>query len=83
MLSGPDPDALLADLRAAIEGVLGRHGEILTKWVFVAESLGSDGERGLWTMVAEGQKAWDTLGLLEFGNISEAASVMAQKLRED
>lgn len=62
----PDPDAVLESLRAGIEDAFARHGELPTKWVLVAEALGSDGERGLWLSASKDAKPWETLGMMAY-----------------
>lgn len=50
----------------AIDSSVGEHeGGLVTKWVALVESVGPDGDRGLWTMTSAGVMAWDTVGLLQ------------------
>ncbi len=68
------------DLRAAISRVLGSHGELATKWALVVESVGSDGERGLWLAAGADAKAWDTMGLLDYAVQRERAEILAREI---
>lgn len=38
----------------------------VTRWVVIAEVMGVDGERGLWTSVSGTMATWDTMGMLEW-----------------
>jgi len=71
----PDPDEVLAALRRAVAEAFAPFGELPTRWVLLAESLGLDGERGLWSACSEEAKPWDTLGLLHFAAAREAAKI--------
>jgi hypothetical protein len=52
----------------AIDQAVGQHeGGLVTKWVALVESVGPDGDRGLWTMTSRGVMAWETKGLLQHG----------------
>jgi hypothetical protein len=75
----PDPNAVQRALTEAVEGALSAHGEYATKWVLVAESLGADGERGLWLATAKGAKPWDTLGLFGFAVELERTKIIADR----
>lgn len=77
-----DADALQADVKAAVADVLGRHGELATKWVLAAESLSDDGERGLWLSCSEGMKPWESIGLFGFALAKEQALITAREIRE-
>ena len=83
-MSLSDPSAIRDELREAVVAVLGRHGEFATKLVLIVETVGgADSARGLWRMAAEGQKAWDTLGLLDYCVTEERAAITARALRGD
>jgi hypothetical protein len=62
----PDPDAVLESVRKGIEDAFGRNGELPTKWVLIAEALGSDGERGLWLAASRDSKPWETLDMMDY-----------------
>lgn len=70
-LGGGMEDELQAKLDAAIKAVMAAHGNVVIKWAAAIEVLESNGERALWTVAPEGQKKWDTLGLLEFAKHQE------------
>lgn len=55
------------------------HGFVL-KWVGIVETVGEDGTRGVWTMTSDNVKAWDTLGLLEYGKQLQNAQFIADRL---
>jgi hypothetical protein len=73
----PPDDEPTSDVRAAIadglSNALSAEGEMLVKWVVIAETMGPDGERGLWSMASEEMKSWETLGFLEYGKVREYA----------
>lgn len=50
---------------------------MLTRWVVLAEIVDAEGERGLWTLSAPDQRAWDTLGLLDYARALEHAAQRA------
>jgi hypothetical protein len=75
-----DPEAVIAALREGIEGGLGRHDEVPTKWVLISETVGIDGERGLWLATSEGAKPWDIMGLLQWALAQEQAGAMREVL---
>lgn len=64
-------------INAAIEQVIRDHeGGFTLKWVALVETVDPDGERGVWTMTSADVKAWDTLGLLEYGRQKQNAQIM-------
>lgn len=65
MTTQPSQEEFAAAFEAAIADVL--PGEITTRWVFLVETIGADGERGVWMQAPPGAKPWDTLGLLRQG----------------
>lgn len=62
----------LADLMAKIDT-----GGMVTGYALLIEVVGSDGERALWTMAPSESKAWDTLGLLQYGLTKQQAQMHA------
>lgn len=54
------------DLNNSIAEVIQRHeeGGLVTRWVALIETIGTDGKAGLWTTTSDGLKAWDTEGML-------------------
>lgn len=57
----------VADFMHSIEGC---KGDMVQRFVLVVESIDSD-DRWLSAFTAPGQKAWDTLGLLDFARNME------------
>lgn len=55
-------------------------GEMILRWVAIAEVIDKDGERGLYTMTSPGIQAWESLGLLEFGAAREKGSIALNDL---
>lgn len=53
-------------LEAAIPEAFAVEGGFVNKWVVLAETIGPDGERGMWTRTSPDLKPWDTMGMLEF-----------------
>lgn len=60
----------LADLIREIDP-----GAMLTRWVLLLEVVDDQGERALWTIAAPDQKAWDTLGLLDYARAVETSAI--------
>lgn len=54
------------DLAHAIAEVIQKHeaGGLVTRWVCLIETIGTEGTAGLWTATSDGLKAWDTVGML-------------------
>lgn len=69
-------------LDAAIREVIAKHPEnseapeMVTKWVTLIEVVDTNGNRGLWTATGDDVKAWDTLGLLQYGVELQRANIM-------
>lgn len=64
-------------INSAIEQVIRDHeGGFTLKWVALVETVDPDGERGVWTMTSADVKAWDTLGLLEYGKQKQNAQII-------
>lgn len=64
----------------SIEAVVSEHERgFVTKWVALVESVDADGVRGLWTMTSEDVKAWDTVGLLQYGLHLQQAQIFNQE----
>lgn len=65
-----DPDT--ADLIGQIiEGL--DPGAFVTRFVVLAEVIGADGDRGLWSQTHDGATRWDTYGLLKDAMETEVA----------
>lgn len=59
-------EELQARLTSAIEEVFRDvEGGIVTKWVLIAETVGPDGERGLWAKGSDDLRAWEAIGMLQ------------------
>lgn len=76
-----DPDQVTVKMRHAVETALG--GEMVTRFVVIAETIDENGVRALWTQAADGQKAWDTLGLLRFAEHQELAAEVRTQIQGD
>ncbi len=50
-------------------------GAMVQRFVLLAEVIDSDGERALWALTPPDARAWDTLGLIEYARLIEAAAV--------
>lgn len=58
--------AIELELGDAIGTTVAKHeGGMVTKWVAIVETLGPEGDRGIWTMASDGVMAWDSVGLLQ------------------
>jgi len=65
-------DKLTAELATGIEDVFRRvEGGIVTKWLLIAETVGPDGERGLWTRTSDDLKPWESAGMLRLAQVTE------------
>ena len=65
-----DCDDMHEKLRDSIaERAAATFGEIesglLTRWLMVAETVGPDGERGVWVLKSKDMISWEFLGLLD------------------
>lgn len=58
-------------MEKAIANALSDYGELPTKWVLAAESMGPDGTNGIWCFTSDRIAAWDALGLLEYARFCE------------
>lgn len=77
-----DPEDVSRALGEAIQSAL--PGEMATRWVVVVETVDVEtGERALWTQAPEGQKRWDTLGLVEYCKNVELAAQVADRIQND
>lgn len=79
-----DGEAIEAAIGAAIEHVLREHGgEFTLKWLALVETSDSNGERGMWAMTSDDLKAWDTLGLLEYGKQRQVTQLLNDSSSDD
>lgn len=76
-----DADDLAARVANAIAGEL--PGEMVTRWVLAAETIGADGDRALWLLAPDDAKSWDTLGLAEYALAVERGRVTADAITDD
>jgi hypothetical protein len=60
-----DPVQLSDDLGSRLCDVLSGEGELVSKWVAVAEVIGPDGKRYLRTFCPEASAPWDQIGMLD------------------
>lgn len=68
------------EVNAAIERIVREHEHgFVIRWVGLVETAGEDGTRGIWTMTSPDVKAWDTLGLLEYGKQLQVAQIVADR----
>lgn len=84
-MSGDTPDDLPQILETAIgdaiQSTVAEHeGGFVTKWVALVESVGPDGQRGLWTLTSNEVMAWDTVGLLQHALHVQQAQTLAASL---
>jgi hypothetical protein len=80
-------NALGAELRDALAGaisdVVGEHeGGMATRFVLLLETVGADGNLGLWTFTSEGMRPYETLGMLAYGMQVEQARQTFQTFTE-
>jgi hypothetical protein len=61
----------------AIAAAVGSHESgFVTKWVAILETVGPDGDRGVWTCTSEDMRAYDSLGLLQYAVLKEEAALL-------
>lgn len=60
----------------AIINVLRESGEMVTRFVALVETIGEEGDRGIFTLASADMKAWDTIGMLGFGLQCEQARMV-------
>lgn len=82
-----DPVANGKDVRqlitSAVETALAEAEEFSTKWVFAAEAIGADSDRGLWFVVSQDAKPWDTMGMMEYALAVERAAIIVRRAKDD
>jgi hypothetical protein len=59
-----DPVELSAELGDRLCDILASEGELVTRWVAVAEVIETNGDRSLRTFIPNSATAWDNLGML-------------------
>lgn len=69
------------EIGRAVEGAAANHEQgFVTKWVAVVESVGSDGQGGLWLFGNSEGTIWERLGLLEYAKACEQARITAREV---
>lgn len=58
------------------------HG-FVSRWVSLVEIIDDQGERAILTLASEDLRAWDSIGLLEFGLANERAALLVGRLQGD
>lgn len=78
MFDGPTPERVAAAGAEAAQSFLDQLSEDLStgKFVMLVEAVDPQGERCMWMAVAQGQKQWDSLGLLEYARINESGVII-------
>jgi hypothetical protein len=76
-----------AEVREAVEGAISgalhaTDGDMLTRWVLLAEVIEDSGSRAVWCITPEDMKAWDTLGLLTYAQQIEQAGAVVDGIDE-
>lgn len=77
----PTQEAFAAAIENALAGVV--PGEMVNRWVFIVETIGPDGDRGVWLQAPPGAKPWDTLGLLRHAEHVELAATIREHAHDD
>lgn len=77
----------LSEVRAAVGDALAdaftKSDYMVTRWVVGAEVINADGERWIWNICPEGQRAWDSLGIIRFMDHLEAGGIVRDAIKED
>lgn len=77
-----DPHTVQQALQEAIRATLAEHGELATRFVLTAEAVNAeDGQRALYWATSDDIKAWEVVGMLEYGVQREKAQIMAAEMR--
>ena len=66
-------------VEAALADAFHESGDMVTRWALVAEVIGPEGDRGVWTMGSEDMQAWETIGMLSYALERERAQVADQE----
>lgn len=63
-----DLENIESAMNDAVTDVITKHENgLVLRWVALIETIGPEGDRGLWTFTSPDVKAWDTVGLLQHG----------------
>ncbi len=65
----------------AISQAFTESGEMAVKWLVIAETMDTDGTRGVWTCGSEGISEWDALGLLQLAVHREQAETIRRTMQ--
>lgn len=65
------PERVQQAIADGLAAAMAAEGEMLNGWVVIVETIGSDGERGLWSMAAPDMKRWQSMGFLEAARAQE------------
>lgn len=80
-MSDQDPADVNARMRAAMADAVQQaiadiyEGNLVTRWIVLAEVIEPEGERALVTTRQEDMRAWDSLGMLTFAVQLEQAAL--------
>lgn len=67
----------------AVSDVYRADGEMLTRWVMVAETVDGDGERSLHVMSAKDMWDWEALGMLKYAEAYQQAGCTSEVIAEN
>ena len=67
----------------SISAAFTENNEMLGRWILLAEVIGLDGGRAVWMLAAEGQQAWEMLGLIRFADHVAGTAVLRDESGED
>lgn len=70
-------------VESALADAFRESGEMVTRWALIAEVIGPEGDRGVWTMGAEDLQAWETIGMLAYALERERARVAAAEFDDE
>lgn len=79
----PDLDERALDAVASlVHSIDGCEGDMVQRFVLIVETV-DENDRWTSAFTAPGQKAWDTLGLLEYGSMLERSAHIVSREGED
>lgn len=78
--NGMDENMVREAIRQAVEGTLQQYGGFATTWVCLISSVEQDGSKSVWLLADKNMRAWESMGLLEYGLASERAEVVKDAL---
>lgn len=77
-MNNKDNGKVIAD---AISQAVGK--ELVTKWVVMAEVIGEEGDRAVWTFCSEDIKSFEILGFAAYLNASVQTQMIKDRLGEE